>query len=92
MIDELRVSNTVRYHGEFVSAREFVPDEQTVLLYHFDANPLTGNFGTNGFLTNCSDARANSLSRNPVVSAKFVNPVGVNVPRQIDRNSDFKPQ
>lgn len=40
VIDELRVSNTVRYRGEFVPAREFVPDEQTVLLYHFDANPL----------------------------------------------------
>jgi tetratricopeptide (TPR) repeat protein len=38
LIDEVRISDTVRYTESFEPAREFTPDEQTTVLYHFDAH------------------------------------------------------
>ncbi len=36
IVDEVRVSDTVRYQGEFKPARRFKPDAKTKALYHFD--------------------------------------------------------
>jgi len=36
VIDELRISSTVRYAGSFTPATRHEPDEYTVALYHFD--------------------------------------------------------
>lgn len=35
-VDEYRVSNAVRYSSEFTPKRRHEPDEQTVILWHFD--------------------------------------------------------
>jgi Concanavalin A-like lectin/glucanases superfamily/Calcineurin-like phosphoesterase len=35
-VDEVRLSQGVKYDGDFVPSRRFTPDEDTVLLYHFD--------------------------------------------------------
>ena len=35
-IDEVRVSNTLRYTGDFVAARHFTTDAKTALLWHFN--------------------------------------------------------
>ncbi len=40
LIDEVRVSNAARYSADFSPQREFQPDDQTIALYHFDANPF----------------------------------------------------
>lgn len=37
IIDEVRMSSTVRYAASFSPQRRFTPDEYTVALYHFDA-------------------------------------------------------
>ncbi|MEQ8667734.1 MAG: protein kinase [Pirellulales bacterium] len=37
LLDEVRISDTARYESDFSPQREWAPDEQTVLLYHFDA-------------------------------------------------------
>ena len=39
LVDEVRISNAIRYTEDFVPQREFDADEQTVALYHFDAHP-----------------------------------------------------
>lgn len=39
LVDEVRISNTVRYTEDFEPQREFVSDRQTIALYHFDAHP-----------------------------------------------------
>ncbi len=51
-IDELRVSNTIRYAAAFTPASEpFIPDGNTVAIYHFDeglgvaANDTSGYYG-----------------------------------------------
>ena len=36
IIDEVRISNTVRYTKDFTPPRRFEPDEHTLALYHFD--------------------------------------------------------
>lgn len=36
MIDEVRISNCVRYSGRFAPQERFLPDEHTMALYHFD--------------------------------------------------------
>ena len=35
-IDEVRISKSARYAGDFVPERRFKPDDTTELLYHFD--------------------------------------------------------
>ena len=36
IIDEVRISKTARYRQDFVPAKRFTPDDQTIALYHFD--------------------------------------------------------
>ena len=36
LIDEVRISNVVRYHGDFTPLDRFKSDEKTLLLYEFD--------------------------------------------------------
>ncbi len=48
LIDEVRVSKTARYIKEFVPAKRFEPDADTLALYHFDegqGNVLTDSSG-----------------------------------------------
>jgi hypothetical protein len=59
LIDEVRVSNTLRYTTAFVPVRRFTTDASTVALYHFDEGSGTlladasGN-GHHGLLTSTS--------------------------------------
>lgn len=40
LIDEVRISNVVRYQGNFpVAQQEFEPDDHTIVLYHFNEPP-----------------------------------------------------
>ena len=36
LIDELRISSVRRYSGSFTPQKRFVPDLQTLALFHFD--------------------------------------------------------
>jgi len=38
VLDECRISNIARYSEDFVPAKRFEPDEQTIALYHMDQN------------------------------------------------------
>ena len=63
-IDEARISNTVRYTGNFTPPRRFVTDANTVALYHFDdgtgtsATDSSGNANTGTLMNGASNSPA----------------------------------
>jgi hypothetical protein len=38
-VDEVRISNIIRYSGNYVVPAKFTPDDNTLALYHFDEGP-----------------------------------------------------
>ena len=40
-VDEVRISRGIRYSGQFIPEAEFVADENTIALYHFNDIPAT---------------------------------------------------
>lgn len=66
LIDEVRVSDLVRYRGNFVPPKRFLPDLATRALYHFDEAAGTATFAD-------ASGRANHLTAlgGAVVGAQF---------------------
>lgn len=54
LLDEFRLSSGVRYEADFTPAKRFEPDNQTVLLHHFDRT-------VGPFLLDHSESAANGL-------------------------------
>ncbi len=72
-IDELRISNVLRYSGGFSPvAQPFHTDPNTVALYHFDDSPGTAAFDTSGAIGGPSNAslRVGGSPQGPVWSSE----------------------
>lgn len=93
-IDEFRVSDTLRYDGNFSPAVPFVQDSHTLVLYHFNegsgqqAGDSSG-MGNTGELGSTADADANDptwVTCNNVLATSFTTLTANNINNQVHIN------